>query len=290
MVVTVFSTAFDVIDHDILIYKLKKYGFSRLALDWMWSYLTDRSQRVFFNGTLSESKYNKCGVPQGSCLGPLLFIIFTNDLPYVTTNTDMVMYADDTTLYSTADTLHELEDNLNQDLVRVSNWVKDNKLALNVTKTKSIIFRSRYMRMSDPQMHLSMSGIPIEQVSRIKLLGVFLDSHLSWSDQIDCIITKMGRGLAMVKKCSSYLTSTVMGQVIQSLVFCHLYYCPVVWSAATKVELSKLQLVQNRAARLCLHCSTRTNVAYMHAQLTWLSVEQKLNCSLLMFFQKRHCK
>ena len=139
--------------------------------------------------------------------------------------------------------------------------------------------------MSDPQMHLSMSGIPIEQVSRIKLLGVFLDSHLSWSDQIDCIITKMGRGLAMVKKCSSYLTSTVMGQVIQSLVFCHLYYCPVVWSAATKVELSKLQLVQNRAARLCLHCSTRTNVAYMHAQLTWLSVEQKLNCSLLMFFR-----
>ena len=195
------------------------------------------------------------------------------------------MYADDTTLFSTADTLHELEATLNHDLLRVSNWVKENKLALNVTKTKSIIFKSRYMRMDDSLMHLSMSGIPIEQVSKVKLLGVFLDSHLSWSDQIDSVITRMGRGLAMVRKCSTYLTPAVIGQVIQSLVFCHLYYCPVIWSAANKLELNKLQLVQNRAARLCLNCSTRTNVDYMHSQLRWLTVEQKLLCSLLMFFR-----
>ena len=130
-----------------------------------------------------------------------------------------------------------------------------------------------------------MSGTPIEQVEKTKLLGVLLGSQLSWSDQIDSIITKMGRGLAMVRKCSTYLTTSVMGQVIQSLFFCHLYYCPIIWSAANKSDLNKLQLVQNRAARLALRCSTRTNIAYMHTRLSWLSVEQKLLCSLLMFFR-----
>lgn len=197
----------------------------------------------------------------------------------------MVMYADDTTLYSTASTLNELEITLNQDLERVSTWVRNNKLALNITKTKCIIFGSRYMLIGDPQLHLSMSGMPIEQVKKTKLLGVLLDSQLSWSDHIDGITTKMGRGIAMVRKCFTYLSSSVMDQVIQSLVFCHLQYCPVIWSAATKADLNKLQLVQNRSARLALHCSTRTNIAYMHTRLSWLSVEHKLNYSLLMFFR-----
>ena len=280
-----FSAAFDVIDHNIMIAKLSKYRLSSLALDWMKSYLMERSQRVFFNGSLSDRQYNNCGVPQGSCLGPLLFIIFTNELPHVTKNTNMVMYADDTTLYSSASTINELAISLNQDLERVSNWVRENKLALNVTKTKSIVFGSRYMLADDPQLHLSMSGTPIEQVKKTKLLGVLLDSQLSWSGHIDCIITKMGRGLAMVRKCSTYLTPSVMGQVIQSLVFCHLYYCPVIWSAANISDLNKLQLVQNRAARLALNCSTRTNIVFMHTRLSWLSVEQKLLCSLLIFFR-----
>ena len=273
------------VDHNIMCAKLRKYQFSNLALDLIKNYLSERSQRVFFNGSLSDCKNNSCGVPQGSCLGPLLFIIFTNDLPCVTTKTNMVMYADDTTLYSTALTLNELVIGLNEDLERVSNWVIDNKLALNVTKTKSIVFGTRHMLVNDPQLHLSMLGVPIEQVKKTKLLGVILDSQLSWSDHIDNITTKMGRGLAMVRKCSTYLTSSVMGQVIQSLVFCHLYYCPVIWSAANKSDLNKLQIVQNRAARLALHCSTRTNIECMHTRLAWLTVEQKLICSLLTFFR-----
>ena len=123
-------------------------------------------------------------------------------------------------------------------------------------------------------------------LSRLKKRNcLVLDGHLSSSDHVDSILMKMGRVIAIVRKCSTYLTSSIMGQVIQSLVFCHLHYCPVIWSAATKSDLNKLQLVQNRAARLALRCSTRTNIAYMHTRLSWLSVEQKLLCSLLMFFR-----
>jgi hypothetical protein len=89
----------------------------------------------------------------------------------------------------------------------------------------------------------------------------------------------------MIRKCSPYLTSSLMGQVIQSLVFCHLHYCPIIWSAATKSDLNKLQLVQNRAARLVLKCSLRANVLFMHSRLSWLSVKQKLHSSLIMFFR-----
>ena len=125
------SAAFDVVDHDIMISKLRTNGFNTMALAWMLSYLSGRSQRVCFNGSLSERKYNHCGVPQGSCLGPLVFIILTNDLPCATTDTNMVTYADDTTLYSTAPTLNDLVNTLNQNLERVSYWVKDSKLVMN---------------------------------------------------------------------------------------------------------------------------------------------------------------
>ncbi len=139
--------------------------------------------------------------------------------------------------------------------------------------------------MDDPQLHLSLSRIAIEQVRKTKLLGVMLDEQLSWSDHIDGIVAKMGRGIAMIRKCSTYLTSSVISQVIQSLVFCHLQYCPVIWSAASKKDINKLQLVQNRAARLALQCSRRTNIAYMHTRLSWFSVEVKLHYSLITFFR-----
>ena len=174
----------------------------------------------------------------------------------------MDTYAADTIVYSTAPTLNDLVNTLNQNLERVSYWVKDSKLVMNADKTKCILFGSRHMLVDDPQLQLSMSGIPIEQVKKAKLLGVLLDSQPTWSDHIDGIEMKMGRGLAMVR--SPYLTTSLMGQVIQSLVFCHLHYCPIIWSAATKSDLNKLQLVQNRAARLVLKCSLRTNVLFMH--------------------------
>lgn len=135
-----FSAAFDIIDHSLLQGKLKCYGFTPSALAWVESYLTDRTQKVYFNGSFSEVRSVACGIPQGSSLGPLLFSIFTNDLPLVCKRASVSMYADDVTLYMPAPALENITAALNNELQMVSNWVTDNKLVLNIAKTKSILF------------------------------------------------------------------------------------------------------------------------------------------------------
>ena len=119
-----------------------------------------------------------------------------------------------------------------------------------------------------------------------KLLGVTLDSKLSWSRHIDLLVQKMGRNISVVKRCSSFLTPHLSKQVLQTLVLSQLDYCSVVWSGTTKTNLGKLQRVQNRAARLALKCTSRTNVKNMHDRLFWLKVDERLKASLLSFIKK----
>lgn len=280
-----FSAAFDVIDHNLLLDKLSCYGFLSSAVTWMKSYLSNRSQRVFFNGSLSDIKHVHSGIPQGSCLGPLLFTIFTNDLPLVLDRANVSMYADDTTLYMSATNVDDLSVALNKELQLISDWVVNNRMVLNISKTKSIVFGSHYRLKSNPKLNLSLRGLGIEQVDETKLLGITLDSHLSWSTHIENITKKMGRGLSMIRRCAELLTPTSAVQVIQALVLSHLDYCPAVWSSAAKKDLGKLQIAQNKAARLALRCKSRSNILNMHQNLSWLMVEHRLAASLTLFFR-----
>ncbi len=278
-----FTAAFDVIDHSILLAKLKCYGVLPLALAWIKSYLSGRSQQVFFNDCFSDSRRISFGVPQGRCLGPLLFSIFINDLPCTVRKADVVMYADDATLFCASPVLGELNENLQLELHTIINWVKMNKLVLNITKTKCIVFGSRNVKANATALSLPIDGILVKQVTKTTLLGVKLDSLLSWSDQIDHIISMIGKAIAMSKKCSAYVPPSVMNDIVRSLVLSHPEFCPVVWSSAAHVHLKKLQIAQNRAARLVLRCSFRANVSEMHNQLSWLTVEAKLKSRLLSF-------
>ena len=198
-----FTAAFDVIDHQILMAKLKCYGFSPLSLAWIESYLSGRKQKVFFNGSYSSSGNMTLGVPQGSCLGPLLFSIFINDLPFAVKNADLIMYADDSTLFYASPTSAELKQNLQVELNNITTWVRMNKLVLNISKTKSIVFGSRHALANATALDLLVDDTSVEQVTKVKLLGVKLDNLLSWSDQIDYIVSKMGRGVAISRKCSA---------------------------------------------------------------------------------------
>uniref|UniRef100_A0A669AV95 Reverse transcriptase domain-containing protein n=1 Tax=Oreochromis niloticus TaxID=8128 RepID=A0A669AV95_ORENI len=278
-----FSAAFDLINHDLLIDKLKCYGFSPAALCWMESYLSGRRQKVYYNGYFSEGCEMNCGLPQGSCLGPLLYSVFTNDLPYVLDKSHLVMYADDSTMFYSASNYSELTSVLQQDLLNVFDWISKNNMILNVSKSKSMSIGSRVRLVNCPQLNLSIAGPVLEQVTQIKLLGVTINHHLSWSQHINSVIKKMGQGIAIARKCSFYITSSIMKDVINALVLSHLEYCSSIWSAANKTDLNRLQLVQNRAARLVLRCSYYTNIDKMHDKLSWLSVQAKLYYGLLIF-------
>ena len=135
-------------------------------------------------------------------MGPLLFSVFINDLPYVVKNADVVKYADDCTLFCTTPTSVELCENLQVELHNFTNWVRANKLALNIVKTYisvdiSIIFGSQNILANATALNLYIDGISVEQVNKTKFFVVKLDIALSWSDQIDHIVSRMGRGIAM---------------------------------------------------------------------------------------------
>ncbi len=171
-----FSAAFDILDHDLLLEKLKCYGFSSAALLWINSYLSERKQMVYFNGSQSDVKHLKQGVPQGSCLGPLLYSIFTNDFLLVLKKAHISMYADDSTIYLAETTIGDLNTNLSQEMKLVLDWINGNKLILNVSKTTSMVIGTNHSLRSNPSLDLNINNVLIKQVNESKLLGAIIDN------------------------------------------------------------------------------------------------------------------
>jgi hypothetical protein len=172
------------------------YGFTAPAVLWIKSYLSNRTQRVFFNESLSNIIQVESGFSQGCFLGPLLFSIFTNDMPLTLSKASVSMYLDDSTLYTSATTATEMTATLNKELQLVSEWVARNRLVLNISKTKSLVFGTNHSLNPEPQLNLVMNNVEIEQVEVTKLLGVSLDCKLSWS-----------KHLSIIKHCSVFLNS-----------------------------------------------------------------------------------
>ena len=156
------------------------YGFTPPVIMWIKSYLSNRKQRVFFNGSLSNIIQVESGIPQGSCLGPLLVSIFTNDMPLALSKASVPMYADDSTLYTTATTVTEITATLNKELQFILECVASNKLVLNISMTKRILFGTNHSLNPKPQIRIEMNNVEIEQVEVTNLLGVTLDFKLSW--------------------------------------------------------------------------------------------------------------
>jgi hypothetical protein len=148
------------------------------------------------------------------------------------------MYADDSTLYTSATTATEMTATLNKEQQLVSEWVARNTLALNISKTKSNVFGTKHSLNPKPQLNIVINNVETEQVEMTKLLGVTLDCKLP--KNIDAVVAKMERSLSIIKQCSAFLATLSTRQILQALVLSHLDYCSVVWSGATKKDLGKL--------------------------------------------------
>ena len=182
------SKAFDTINHSILLSKLLSYGIQKPHIDWFKSYLNKRKQRVFVNGNISDTMPITSGVPKGSILGPLLFLIYINDFTQSSDFFSMRLFADDTSLTASAKNIDELLFEINKELPNIYDWLCANKLTLNLRKTKYLIFQPRQKKVDYNLLFpLSIAGQCLEQVSKIKYLGIYIDSHLSWHDHIDCV-------------------------------------------------------------------------------------------------------
>ena len=192
MVMVDFRKAFDLVDHTLLLKKLKYYQISDETIKWFSSYLLERKQKVFVNNTFSESENITSGVPQGSILGPLLFLIFINDLPLCTNNVFTDLYADDTTLYYIDKSEKCIEKQLQIALQALTEWCKVNGMLINTSKTKVMLITTHQKRshLNEDMLQLTYKGDPLTLVGNEKILGIFVDNNLTWTNHIDAIVKK----------------------------------------------------------------------------------------------------
>ena len=205
------SKAFDTLNHEIFFNKLSHYGITGTALKWFSGYLTGRQQYVEIESTSSCLLPLKTGVPQGSILGPLLFLIYMNDIPNATNNFEFILYADDTSLFRTINIPITSPVNINEQLGYVYDWLAVNKLSLNTKKTKYMIFHAMNKKIDDLIPEIKIDDILIERVTNFNFLGLTLNENISWKPHIDKIankITKFSGVLNRLKTIFAWLYSS----------------------------------------------------------------------------------
>ena len=202
-----FSKAFDTVNHKILLSKLDHYGIRGTAYSWFESYLSNRSQFVTYENASSKPKVISCGVPQGSILGPLLFLMYINDLNFVCKDAMSIFFADDSNLFKNGKDITKLEEELNEILSNISEWLKVNKRSLNVKKTHYMIFSKRKIKpgVPKPSVNLSIDGQTLSEVEKTKFLGVIIDNKLTWEHHIKYISGKIARGIGILIKAKDIL-------------------------------------------------------------------------------------
>ncbi len=187
------AKAFDSVDHNILLDKLRCLGFKASSVTWFKSYLSNRTQRTCVNNICSDSQHICCGVPQGSILGPLLFIIFINDLPSYMNHCHLHLYADDTALSISAESNVELRVRLAECLATAYNWMCRNKLCLNLSKSKVMVFGSSYTVSEVQILDISVGSHEIDLVDKHKYLGIILDRTLTFGEHVRYLKGMLGK-------------------------------------------------------------------------------------------------
>ena len=245
-----YSKAFDVLEHPILLKKLEHYGIRGHALNWFKSYLSNRQQYVTINGTDSCPRNITYGVPQGSILGPLLFVIYINDLPHISNLANFILYADDANIIITGNTEGEVQVKLLEIASLLIKWVDSNGLALNLKKTHYIVFSKRVVDFS--KIDVRIAGTKIERVSEARFLGVIIDEKLTWSKHIAAIKVKMARYMGIMYRIKRLLPLKVRLQLYHSFVQSHLNFCSLVWGFAAKSHIDSLFCKQKQGVRMVM--------------------------------------
>ena len=244
------SKASDCINHELLIAKLHAYGFSHDALEFVYSYLTNRSQRVVVDDDCSSWRGIDIGVPQGSILGPLLFNVYINDMFLFITDSEVSIcnYADDNTLY-TADRDPSTMMKRSQDSMAViSAWYRDNGLQLNADKCQLIVLKG--MKRVDFTFNIEIGTEKLFEVEQVKLLGIKIDNRLSYREHVDALCKRISAKINALKRISPFLKDDQRQAIVNSFVSSELNYCPLVWSFTSKTSLAKLQNLQDRVERM----------------------------------------
>ena len=254
--------AFDTVNHKILLRKLEHYGVRGIPLLWFESYLTNRHQFVSIDNFSSKLSPISSGVPQGSCLGPLLFLIYINDLPNTSDILSFFLFADDTNIYFEHKSLDKLEYIVNKELRKINNWLIVNRLSLNIKKTNFIIFHP-FNKPLKHKITLVFGKNAIKECKAIKYLGVMIDSTLSWKPHCDKISNTISRITGIFYKIRPFVNKKTLLMLYYSLVYPHLIYGIEVWGSSMISHISKIISMQKKIVRMITRKDVRMeNFAY----------------------------
>ena len=249
------SKAFDTVNHEILLQKLKKYGVVGVELAWLKCYLTNRHQFVKIDNEESSFLKVKCGVPQGSILGPLLFLIYVNDMHFSVPKLNVVMFADDTNLFVSGSDYKTIFKIMNEQLSLIETWFSANKLSLNTEKTKYTMFCSKNMEEILPLKlpKLSIGDKEVNRTRYTKFLGILIDENLTWDNQLNAVASKVSSQIGIISKGRKFLNNHAMKMLYFSFINPYLTYGNIVWGSVQKSKLNKIHTLQKRAVRIVSH-------------------------------------
>ena len=273
------SKAFDTIEHAIMLYKLELYGVCGVCLDWFKSYLENRTMRVKCHVTSSDFEVKSedyivnYGMPQGLCLGPLIFLIFVNDMYLHLTDVESIQFADDITLLFGHKNQNYLQYCVERELTVLYDWFCANKLTLNVDKSVYLVFEQNQSQMSS--WSLKLGNVEIPRCKVVKFLGTWIDDKLTWKTHISKLISKMKCGLGMLQRSNLHLTSIAKKSLYYGQVHSHLKYAIGVWGPMIDIKsLKKIASLQKQCALLV---DTKLNKKVTCEMLRILTVQQLIS-------------
>ena len=257
--------AFDTVNHEILLQKLYHYGIRGIVNDWFSSYLKSRSQTTNIGPHISEKAPTECGVPQGSVLGPLLFLLYINDITNCSDKFNFYLFADDTSILCSNRNLKSLELEVNTELNKLCEWLTANKLTLNTKKSNYVIFLNYKKKLPyQPTINIydndKVSYSTLECKDHVKYLGILIDKNLNWKVHIDLIALKISKAIGIIAKLRHFVPFSILVKLYQSLISPYLMYGISSWGQASQSNLEKLLLLQKRALRL-MNFSTKSEHA-----------------------------
>ena len=291
------SAAFDTLDHSLLLQSLAhNIGISGNALEWFRSYLSGRSQAVSVQGSLSTKRNLNCGVPQGSVLGPILFTTYTRPLGKIISDVGLcyMLYADDTQLYisfqpSNADSVQNAVDKVSSCVSAIKTWMTTHFLKLNEDKTEVLVVSTPYIHKSFSIPTLVIDGVEVRTADKVRDLGVTLDSAMQYHHHINNVVRNAYYQLHRISRIRSYLTEGATKSLIHALVISRLDYCNALYYGLPENLLTKLQRVQNHAAKLITRLHKFDHVTPALKSLHWLPIEQRIHYKILLLtFKAMH--